>query len=90
MVLYSIRPELELMEQLNYNLPFCWFVSLETDDPVWDVTAFTKNRERLIAGEASQQLLLAVLEEAGEHPLLSEEHSTEDGTLTQASCEGLP
>ena len=46
------------MEQLNYNLLFRWFVGLEMDDPVWDVTVFTKNRERLIAGAASQQLLL--------------------------------
>ena len=54
------------------------------DDPVWDVTVFTKNRERLIAGEASQQLLQAVLVEAREHSLLSEEHFTVDGTLMQA------
>ena len=50
------------MEQLNYNLLFRWFVGLEMDDPVWDVTVFTKNRERLIAGEVSQRLLGAVLE----------------------------
>jgi transposase len=84
MVLYSIRSERQLMEQLNYNLLFRWFVGLEMDDPVWDVTVFTKNRERLIAGEVSQQLLLAVVEEAREHQLLSEEHFTVDGTLIQA------
>jgi transposase len=84
MVLYSIRSEGQLMEQLNYNLLFRWFVGLEMDDSVWDVTVFTKNRERLIAGEASQQLLLAVVEEAGAHQLLSEEHFTVDGTLIQA------
>ena len=84
MVLYSIRSERQLMEQLNYNLLFRWFVGLEMDDPVWDVTVFTKNRERLIAGEASQHLLLAVVEEAREHGLLSEEHFTVDGTLIQA------
>jgi len=50
MMLYSIRSERQLMEQLNYNLLFRWFVGLEMDDPVWDVTVFTKNRERLIAG----------------------------------------
>ena len=72
------------MEQLNYNLLFRWFVGLEMDDPVWDVTVFTKNRERLIAGEVSQQLLLAVLEEAHQQRLLSEEHFTVDGTLIQA------
>ena len=67
MVLYSIRSERQLMEQLNYNLLFRWFVGLEMDDPVWDVTVFTKNRERLIAGAASQQLLLAVIAEARRH-----------------------
>ena len=84
MVLFSIRSERQLMEQLNYNLLYRWFVGLEMDDPVWDVTVFSKNRERLIAGEASQQLLLAVMEEAREHQLLSEEHFTVDGTLIQA------
>ena len=84
MVLYSIRSERQLMEQLDYNLLFRWFVGLEMDDPVWDVTVFTKNRERLISGEASQQLLVAVLEQAREHGLLSEEHFTVDGTLIQA------
>jgi len=84
MVVYSIRSERQLMEQLNYNLLFRWFVGLEMDDPVWDVTVFTKNRERLIAGDVSQQLLVAVLEEAREHKLLSEEHFTVDGTLIQA------
>jgi transposase len=84
MVLYSIRSERQLMEQLNYNLLFRWFVGLEMDDPVWDVTVFTKNRERLIGGAISQQLLLGVVEEARAHQLLSEEHFTVDGTLIQA------
>jgi transposase len=84
MALYSIRSERQLMEQLNYNLLFRWFVGLEMDDAVWDVTVFTKNRERLIEGEVSQQLLLAVLAEAHEKQLLSEEHFTVDGTLIQA------
>ena len=84
MVLFSIRSERQLMEQLNYNLLFRWFVGLEMDDPVWDVTVFTKNRERLIAGAVSQRLLEAVLVEAGEKQLLSEEHFTVDGTLIQA------
>ena len=52
MVLYSIRSERQLMEQLDYNLLFRWFVGLEMDDAVWDMTVFTKNREHLIAGEA--------------------------------------
>jgi transposase len=84
MVLYSVRSERQLMEQLNYNLLFRWFVGLEMDDAVWDVTVFTKNRERLIAAEVSQQLLLAVLEQAYAQQLLSEEHFTVDGTLLQA------
>ena len=84
MVLYSIRSERQLMEQMNYNLLFRWFVGLEMDDAVWDVTVFTKNRERLIAGAISQQLLESVLMEAREHDLLSEEHFTVDGTLIQA------
>jgi transposase len=84
MVLYSIRSERQLMEQLNYNLLFRWFVGLEMDDAVWDVTVFTKNRERLIAGAISQQLLESVLMDARAHDLLSEEHFTVDGTLIQA------
>lgn len=84
MVLYSIRSEGQLMEQLNYNLLYRWFVGLEMDDPVWDQTVFSKNRERLIAGQASQRLLLAVVEEAHAQQLLSEEHFTVDGTLIQA------
>src|SRR6202453_1838732 len=83
-VLYSVRSERQLMEQLDYNLLFRWFVGLEMDDRVWDVTVFTKNRERLIDGEGSQCLLGAVLEQAREHNLLSEEHFTVDGTLIQA------
>lgn len=84
MALYSLRSERQLMEHLNYNLLYRWFVGLEMDDPVWDVTVFTKNRERLMEGEVSQQLLWAVVEEAGERDLLSEEHFTVDGTLIQA------
>jgi transposase len=84
MILYSIRSERQLMEQMNYNLLFRWFVGLEMDDAVWDVTVFTKNRERLIQGEISQKLLSSVLVEAREHNLLSEEHFTVDGTLIQA------
>lgn len=84
MVLYSIRSERQLMEQMNYNLLFRWFVGLEMDEEVWDVTVFTKNRERLIEGAVSQQLLESVLVEAREHELLSEEHFTVDGTLIQA------
>jgi transposase len=84
MILYSIRSERQLMEQLDYNLLFRWFVGLEMDDAVWDVTVFTKNRERLIAGQASQQLMVAVVDEARQHDLRSEEHFSVDATLIQA------
>jgi hypothetical protein len=72
------------MEQINFNLLYRWFVGLEMDEAVWDEKVFSKNRARLIAGEASRQLLLAVVEEARSHRLLSEEHFTVDGTLLQA------
>jgi transposase len=84
MVLYSISSERRLMEQLNYNLLFRWFVGLEMDDAVWDATVFSKNRERLIEADISQHLLLAVVEQARARQLLSEEHFTVDGTLIQA------
>jgi transposase len=84
MVLYSIRSERQLMEQINFNLLYRWFVGLEMDEAVWDEKVFSKNRARLISGEASRQLLLAVIEEAGSHQLLSEDHFTVDGTLLQA------
>lgn len=84
MILYSVRSETQLIEQLNYNLLFRWFVGLELDDAVWVPTVFSKNRERLIAGELSQRMLEAVLAQAREHDLLSEEHFTVDGTLIQA------
>ena len=84
MVLYSITSERRLMEQLHYNLLFRWFVGLEMDDAVWDATVFSKNRERLIEADISQQLLLAVVEQARAKQLLSEEHFTVDGTLIQA------
>jgi transposase len=84
MILYSIRGERQLMEQMNYNLLFRWFVGLEMDDAIWDVSVFTKNRERLIEGAVSQRLLESVLIAARAHNLLSEEHFTVDGTLIQA------
>src|SRR5450759_3498447 len=73
-ILYSRRSERLLMEEMNYNLLFRWFVGLEMDDRVWDVTVFTKNRERLVAGEISQKFLAAVLKQA--QGLLSDEHFT--------------
>src|SRR5271155_363642 len=82
--LYSVRSERMLMEQLDYNLLFRWFVGLNMDDAIWDVTVFTKNRERLGEGEVAERLLLSVVEQAREKQLLSEEHFTVDGTLIQA------
>src|SRR6516225_5225850 len=82
--LYAIRSEIQLMEQIDYNLLFRWFVGLNPDDAVWDVTVFTKNRDRMMAGEVSQRLLTAVLQQAEAHQWLSAEHFTVDGTLIQA------
>jgi transposase len=83
-VLYSRRSERLLMEEMNYNLLFRWFVGLEMDDEVWDVTVFTKNRERLIAGQVAQRFFAAVVKQAGAAGLLSDEHFTVDGTLIEA------
>ena len=83
-VLYSRRSERLLMEEMNYNLLFRWFVGLEMDDEVWDVTVFTKNRERLVAGEVAQKFFAAVVEQARRAGLLSDEHFTVDGTLIEA------
>jgi transposase len=83
-VFYSIRSERMLMEQLEYNLLFRWFVGLEMDDPVWDVTVFTKNRNRLLEGEIAEAFFEAVLEQARTAGLLSDEHFTVDGTIIEA------
>jgi transposase len=83
-VLYGRRSERLLMEEMNYNLLFRWFVGLEMDDEVWDVTVFTKNRERLMAGEVAQKFFRAVLKQARGAGLLSDEHFTVDGTLIEA------
>src|SRR5271167_3568867 len=83
-VLYTVRSERMLMEQLDYNLLFRWFVGLSMDDRVWDVTVFTKNRERLLAGEAAQGFFQQVVTQAQAQGLLSAEHFTVDGTLIEA------
>ena len=83
-VLYSVRSERQLMEQLEYNLLFRWFVGLGMDGKVWDVTVFTKNRDRLLEGDIAQKFFEAVLDQAREKKLLSEEHFTVDGTLVAA------
>jgi transposase len=83
-VFYSVRSEALLMEQLDYNLLFRWFVGLHIDDPVWDATTFTKNRDRLLAGDIAQQFFTAVLAQARAQGLLSDQHFTVDGTLLEA------
>ncbi len=83
-MLYTVRSERLLMEQLDYNFLFRWFVGLNIDDPVWDVTVFTKNRERLLVGEVAQGFFTAVVEQAAVQGLLSNEHFTVDGTLIEA------
>src|SRR5260370_21798601 len=83
-VLYSVRSERLLMEQLDYNFLFRWFGGLSLDDPVWDATVFTKNRERLLEGEVAQGFFTAVVDQARAHGLLSDEHFTVDGTLIEA------
>lgn len=83
-VLYTVRSERLLMEQLDYNFLFRWFVGLNIDDPVWDATVFTKNRERLLQGEIAEAFFSAVVSQAREAGLLSDEHFTVDGTLIEA------
>jgi transposase len=83
-VLFSIRSERLLMEQLEYNLLFRWFVGLGIDDPVWVPTVFTKNRDRLLQGEVAEEFFGAVLAQGQDHGLLSCEHFTVDGTLIEA------
>ena len=81
---YTIRSERQLMEQLEYNLLFRWFVGLSVDDPVWDVTVFTKNRDRLLEADVSKKFLQALLAQPKVKALLSEEHFSVDGTLLEA------
>ena len=83
-VLYTVRSERQLMEQLDYNLLFRWFVGLNMDDAVWDPTVFTKNRQRLLDGDVAMAFLERVVEQARRRGLLSGEHFTVDGTLLDA------
>jgi|SRR5215831_5248444 len=82
--LYSVRSERMLVEQLDYNLLFRWFVGLNMDDPIWDFTVFSKNRERLLEAEVSRAFFEEIGELAREQGLLSDEHFTVDGTLIEA------
>lgn len=83
-VLYTIRSERMLMEQLDYNLLFRWFVGLGMDDGVWVPTVFSKNRDRLLEGDIAREFFARVLAQAKKRQLLSAEHFTVDGTLIEA------
>ncbi|MGH7175839.1 MAG: IS5 family transposase [Tepidisphaeraceae bacterium] len=83
-VFHGIRSERQLMEQLDYNLLYRWFVGLSPDDPVWDATTFTKNRERLRQGEVFEKFMSKLLNHPDVKPLLSDEHFSVDGTLIEA------
>ena len=83
-VLYTIRSERQLIEDLKYNLLYRWFVGLGLDAPVWHATTFTKNRDRLLAGDIAEAFLQGVLQQAASRRLLSHEHFTVDGTLLEA------
>jgi len=81
---YTIRSERQLVERIDFDLLFRWFVGLGMDDPVWDATSFTKNRDRLLAGEVASRFLAAVLSQPKVKALLSDEHFSVDGTLLEA------
>ena len=82
-VLYSVRSERLLMEQLQYNLLFRWFVGLNMDDEVWNATTFSKDRDRLLRGAIAEEFFAAVLELARSKELLSDEHFTVYGTMVE-------
>ncbi len=83
-ILFSIRSERQLMEQMDYNLLFRWFVGLGIDDPVWVPTVFSKNRDRLLTTVMSRKVMAAILAHPEVRPLLSDEHFSVDGTLIKA------
>jgi len=83
-ILFSIRSERQLMEQLEYNLLFRWFVGLSIDEPVWVPTVFTKNRDRLLTTDMSRKFMAAILAHKQVAPLLSDDHFSVDGTLVEA------
>lgn len=83
-MLYSIRSERLLMEQLRYNFLFRWFIGLDLQDAIWDATVFSKNRDRLLEGDIARAFFQAVLEQVREGGLLSDEHFSVDGTLIEA------
>jgi len=83
-MLYSVRSERLLMEEIDYSLLYRWFVGMNLDEPVWDVTVFTKNRDRLLDGDVAREFLSEVVKQAQEQNLTSDEHFTVDGTLVEA------
>jgi transposase len=83
-MLYSIRSERLLVEELDYNILYRWFVGLSLDDPIWDATTFTKNRDRLLDGDVADAFFAEVLSAIKADGLLSDEHFTVDGTLLEA------
>jgi transposase len=83
-MLYSVRSERLLMEEIDYSMLFRWFVGLNLDEPVWDVTVFTKNRNRLLEGDVAREFLGEVVQQAQQKNLTSDEHFTVDGTLIEA------
>lgn len=83
-MLYSIRSERLLVEELDYSVLYRWFVGLTMDDAVWDATTFTKNRDRLLEGDIADAFFAEVLAAIKEEGLLSDEHFTVDGTLLEA------
>src|SRR5437660_6168436 len=83
-MLYSLRSERLLMEEIDYSLLFRWFVGMNLDEPVWDVTVVTKNRDRLLDGDVAREFLCEVEKQAQEKSLTSDEHFTVDGTLIEA------
>jgi transposase len=83
-MLYSVRSERLLMEEIDYSVLFRWFVGFNMDDEVWDPTVFTKNRDRLLDGDVAREFLLQVVSQARAQGLTSDEHFTLDGTLVEA------
>ena len=83
-MLYSVRSERLLVEEIDYNILFRWFVGLNLDDEVWDATVLTKNRKRLLEAEVAKEFLALVVEQARGQGWASDEHFTVDGTLIQA------
>jgi len=83
-MLYSVRSERLLMEEIDYSVLFRWFVGMNLDEPVWDATVFTKNRDRLLDGDVAREFLMEVVNQAREKDLTSDEHFTVDGTLVEA------